>query len=240
MSRIGTRFCEPHNGSSRSLRRSFSADPLNSSTILILSRTTVTGILSRPVTSPNQQSTPLLLLGSLGVLAVKSKIFGFFQGVTGVITGHLTGGHDGKKTAPRKTIRAGKSSARRTRMAKKLKTRRVRPRTSRNVSPRKKRKLLPTLFENPTPAPTAQTTVYSCPTCGLEATKALMLEHLLGSPLHQPGRAQQEQTTDQKVGEELPTVPREEDSKDSLRNLLQILLPPRPFGRRHEQKGVKL
>jgi hypothetical protein len=67
-----------------------------------------------------------------------------------------------------------------------------------------------------------------------------MLEHLLGSPLHQPGRVLQEQTTNQKVEEEQATVSGKEDSSDSLRNLLQILLPPRPFGRRHEQKPVKL
>jgi len=67
-----------------------------------------------------------------------------------------------------------------------------------------------------------------------------MLEHLLGSPLHQPGRVQPVQTTDQTVKEDQAIASRKEDPKDSLRNLLQILLPPRPFGRRHEQKIVKL
>jgi hypothetical protein len=170
---------------------------------------------------------------------VKSKIRGFLQGITGAITGHLPGRYDAKKTAPRKTVRAGKRSATRTRTAKKLKTRRAGSRTSRSTSLRKKLKPIHTLTNGSRAAPTAQTTVYTCPTCGLEANKALMLEHLLGSPLHQPGRVQQEQATDHKVEAEQPTVQREEDS-DSLRNLLQILLPPRPFGRRHEQKSVKL
>jgi hypothetical protein len=170
---------------------------------------------------------------------VKSKIRGFFQGVTGAITGHLPGGRDRKKTAAVKTVRAGKRSAGRTRAAKRLKTRRVGSRTGRNTSLRKKLKPVHTLTDTSSLAPAGKTTVYICPTCGLEAGKALMLEHLLGSPLHQPGRVQQEQTTDRKVEAEQPTVQREEDS-DSVRNLLQILLPPRPFGRRHEQKAVKL
>jgi hypothetical protein len=171
---------------------------------------------------------------------VKSKILGFLQGVTGTISGHLARGHSEKKTAPSKTVKGRKRSAARTRASKKLKTPRVRAQTSRKASPSKRLKPVPALFENPTPAPTAPATVYSCPACGLEADKALMLEHLLGSPLHQPGRVQPEQLTDRKAQEERPTVSREEQSSDSLRNLLQILLPPRPFGRRHEQKAVKL
>jgi hypothetical protein len=171
---------------------------------------------------------------------VKSKIRGFFQGVTGAISGHLPGRRDGKKTAPRKTIRAGKRSTGRTGTNKKLKTRRVRSRTNRDGRLKKKLKPVHTLTHSSRLVPAAQTTVYTCPTCGLEATKAFMLEHLLGSPLHQPGRIQQQQAKDQKIEEQKPTVSTEEDSRDSLRNLLQILLPPRPFGRRHEQKAVKL
>ena len=168
---------------------------------------------------------------------MKSKILGFLQGVTRTISGHLARGRSEKKTGPSKIVRGRKHSAARTRASKKLKTPRVRAQTSRKASPRKKLNPVPTLFENPTPAPTAQTTVYSCPACGLEADKTLMLEHLLGSPLHQPGRVQPEQT---KIVEEQAMALREEDSSDSLRNLLQILLPPRPFGRRHEQKTVRL
>jgi hypothetical protein len=183
---------------------------------------------------------PLLPPGSLGALAVKSKIFGFLQGVTEAISGHLPRAHDGKKTAPRKTIRAGKRSTSRTRTAKKLKTRRVGSRPCRQGRLRKKLKPVQTLTDRSSLAPATQTTVYSCPTCGLQATKASMLEHLLGSPLHQPSRVLQEQTTNQKVEEEQATVSGTEDSSDSVRNLLQILLPPRPFRRRHEQKTVKL
>jgi hypothetical protein len=183
---------------------------------------------------------PLLPPNSLGALAVKSRIRGFLQGVTGAITGRLPGGHDEKKTAPHKTTRAGKRSGARTRTTKRMKVRRVGSRTSRNTDVRRKLKPTRLITDRPKLVPAAQTTVYTCPTCGLQATKAFMLEHLLGSPLHQPGRVQQEQARDQKAEEAQPTVPREEDSSDSLRNLLQILLPPRPFGRRHEQRAVKL
>ena len=170
---------------------------------------------------------------------MKSKILGFLQGVTGTISGHLARGRSEKKAAPSKMVKGRKRSAVRTRAGGKPKSARVRAQTSRKTGPRKKLNTVPTLFENPTPAPTLQTTVYSCPACGLEADKALMLEHLLGSPLHQPGRVPAEHLT-VRTAEEPLTVSREEASSDSLRNLLQILLPPRPFGRRHEQKSVKL
>jgi hypothetical protein len=183
---------------------------------------------------------PLLAPGSLGAFMVKSKILGFLQGVTGTISGRLARGRGEKKVAPSKMVRGRKRSAVRTRAGKKPKSARVRSRASSKATPRRKLKPTPILFENPTPAPTTQPTVYSCPACGLEADKALMLEHLLGSPLHQPGRVPAEQLTDRKAQEERPTVSGEEDSSDSMRNLLQILLPPRPFGRRHEQKAVKL
>ena len=77
----------------------------------------------------------------------------------------------------------------------------------------------------------------SCPTCGLRAPEKLMAEHLLGSPLHR-----------QKAPAPLaPPIPRstsprkissslEEDSRESMRNLLQMLVPPRAFGRRHGQR----
>lgn len=182
---------------------------------------------------------PLLLRSSLGALAVKSKILGFLEGVTGAISGHLSGGRNGKNPAPRKTSGARKRSASKTRTDKKLKTRRFRSRTSRHGSLRKKLKAVHALTDTSSLTPPARTTVYSCPTCGLQATQSSMLEHLLGSPLHQPGRVQAEQPTNEKVEEKPATVLPDGDS-DSLRNLLQILLPPRPFGRRHQQKIVKL
>ena len=77
----------------------------------------------------------------------------------------------------------------------------------------------------------------SCPTCGLRAPEKLMAEHLLGSPLHR-------QKAPAPLAPPIPlsAPPRkissslEEDSRESMRNLLQMLVPPRAFGRRHGQR----
>ena len=77
----------------------------------------------------------------------------------------------------------------------------------------------------------------SCPTCGLRAPEKLMAEHLLGSPLHRK----------QAPAPIAPPIPPlassreissslEEDSREAMRNLLQMLVPPRAFGRRHGQR----
>ena len=64
-----------------------------------------------------------------------------------------------------------------------------------------------------------------------------MAEHFLGSPSHEnspPEILQIVSTVDAKAA----TALSEEESRDSLRNLLQMLVPPRAFGRRHAQRGV--
>ena len=66
----------------------------------------------------------------------------------------------------------------------------------------------------------------------------MMIEHLLGSPSHKNGPAKPEPTADRAVEKDSASVESDEDSRDSLRNLLQMLLPPRAFGRRREQKTV--
>ena len=77
----------------------------------------------------------------------------------------------------------------------------------------------------------------SCPACGLRAPEKLMAEHLLGSPLHR------KQAPAPLVPRTPPATPspttislQEEDSRESMRNLLQMLVPPRAFGRRHGQR----
>ncbi len=65
-----------------------------------------------------------------------------------------------------------------------------------------------------------------------------MIEHLLGSPSHKHGPAKPEPTADRAVEKDPASVESDDDSRQSLRNLLQILVPPRAFGRRHEQKTV--
>jgi hypothetical protein len=174
---------------------------------------------------------------------MKRKIFGFLQGFTGVLSGHLPGTRDREKTVQPKRVGTRQRSPK-TGIKNKQKTRRARPGTvklgsRRDGRLRKDLKPIKTVKDNTNPnSSPAHTTVYTCPACGLQATESAMVEHLLGSPLHQPRHVQPKQTNDHKDEEEQATVLHEEDSRESVRNLLQILLPPRAFGRRHGQKTL--
>ena len=169
---------------------------------------------------------------------MKALITGFLQGVTGAISGLVRMKRNGKKTASRNTVSAGRHLAGRPRANRKQpkRTRRVRSGTGRKGHLRTAPKPSAATMDNSNVTSASQSVIYTCPACGLQAPQALMIEHLRGSPIHQRGRAQPGQTTDHRVEEEPALVARGEDSRDSLRNLLQILLPPRALGRRHEQK----
>jgi len=174
---------------------------------------------------------------------MKALITGFLQGVTRAISGLVRTKRNGKKTASRNTASAGRHLAGRPRANRKQqqkKTRRVRSGTGRKGHLRTAPKPSAATMDNSNVTSASQTVIYTCPACGLQAPQTLMIEHLRGSPIHQRGRAQLEQTTDHRVEEEPALVARGEDSRDSLRNLLQILLPPRAFGRRHEEKTQTL
>ncbi len=82
--------------------------------------------------------------------------------------------------------------------------------------------------------------ISACPACGLEAPEALMSEHFLGSPLHRHGTRQPMSVwiTDEVAEESASSVEVDEDPESSMRNLLQMLVPPRAFGHRHQQKTV--
>ena len=169
---------------------------------------------------------------------MKALITGFLQGVTGAISGLLRTKRNGKKAASRNTVSAGRHLAGRPRANRKQqqKTRRVRSGTGRKRHLRTAPKPSATTTDNSNVTSASQSVIYTCPACGLQAPQTLMIEHLRGSPIHQRGRARPEQTMDHRVEEEPALVALGEDSRDSLRNLLQILLPPRAFGRRHEQR----
>jgi hypothetical protein len=82
----------------------------------------------------------------------------------------------------------------------------------------------------------ATSTVDTCPSCGLQAPGTLLAEHFLGSPSHRNGPekivvADQNPT---EINNEL----KKDDSKQSVRDLLQILVPPRAFGLRHAHRSV--
>jgi hypothetical protein len=84
-----------------------------------------------------------------------------------------------------------------------------------------------------------QVGVPACPTCGLQAPEALMMEHFQASPSHELGAPEPQPTImDGDIPAESILVSSEEDSRTSMRNLLQMLVPPRAFGRRHQHRTV--
>jgi hypothetical protein len=83
---------------------------------------------------------------------------------------------------------------------------------------------------------TATVSFDTCPSCGLQAPGSLLAEHFLGSPSHRNGLPE---IVKADVGEiEAVKEAKEEDSKQSVRNLLQMLVPPRAFGRRHAHRSI--
>lgn len=86
------------------------------------------------------------------------------------------------------------------------------------------------------PLPEVRTSFLSCPSCGLEAPENLMTEHLLGSPSHRYGPAKPQAVVATPMERDDSTRKSSGDeSTDSVRHLLQMLVPPRAFGRRHRQ-----
>jgi len=89
-----------------------------------------------------------------------------------------------------------------------------------------------------TPVTASATTVSfdTCPSCGLQAPGPLLTEHFLGSPSHRNGLPKIIEADPIDLEAEKDAL--EEDSKQSVRNLLQMLVPPRAFGRRHAHRSV--
>jgi hypothetical protein len=114
-------------------------------------------------------------------------------------------------------------------------------RRSRSRSPRRLRPLVQateTVGIKPNPVMSV-VNVSSCPACGLQAPEALMAEHFLGSPSHENGTPEPARTMiENRVIDKRQSLSSEEDAKSSLRSLLQMLVPPRAFGRRHQQRTV--
>jgi hypothetical protein len=66
-----------------------------------------------------------------------------------------------------------------------------------------------------------------------------MAEHFLGSPSHESGTPEPIMAIIESTIVDKPQVlSADEDAKSSVRNLLQMLVPPRAFGRRHQQRTV--
>lgn len=125
------------------------------------------------------------------------------------------------------------------RIAHSSKTRKVRrrSRSSRRVSPTLQPEAVS--IETPMLVAVVQDAVPSCPTCGLQAPQDLMMEHFQASPSHELGSPEPQATImDGDVQAESTSLSSEEDSRNSMRNLLQMLVPPRAFGRRHQHRTV--
>ena len=79
-------------------------------------------------------------------------------------------------------------------------------------------------------------TIQACPSCGLQAPVQLMVEHFLGSPLHRDGKARATVEEDETPWE------RQKDPDPAvtalLRSLVRLLVPPRAFGLRSQEKTV--
>ena len=91
--------------------------------------------------------------------------------------------------------------------------------------------------DTPTVAAYVHEVVPACPTCGLQAPEALLMEHFQASPSHEQGTPQSLPIiADDPVSAEPTLASSEEDSRNSMRNLLQMLVPPRAFGRRHQNR----
>jgi hypothetical protein len=90
--------------------------------------------------------------------------------------------------------------------------------------------------KSPDIASEALVTFDTCPSCGLQAPGPLLAEHFLGSPSHRNGVPKTVEADP--IDLEAERDAKEEDSKQSVRSLLQMLVPPRAFGRRHAHRSL--
>ncbi len=173
-----------------------------------------------------------LLAGTLGVLTVMLR------------TGHLTVVLRPRNQTP---ITMPMLVVRKPRKASPVRRRSISPPTKKGRSAatdvrtrRKAKNKTPDATPAPsqTPVIPSATTVSfdTCPSCGLQAPGPLLTEHFLGSPSHKNGLLKKVEADPVKA--EAVAEAEEEDSRQSVRNLLQMLVPPRAFGRRHAHKSV--
>jgi hypothetical protein len=84
-------------------------------------------------------------------------------------------------------------------------------------------------------APNSSPAVSACPSCGLVAPDELMVEHFSGSPSHEKGKAPGEPL--EEILEAEPNTPdQSSETIVTMRHIIQMLIPPRAFGRRHLEK----
>src|SRR2546427_3272553 len=173
-----------------------------------------------------------LLAGTLAVLTVVYR--------TGYLTVVLRPRHPSPKTMPMLAIRKPRSASSVRHRRTSPPTKRGRGRATFARTRRKAKKKTPdaTVESSPTTSIAAPTAAAfdTCPSCGLQAPGSLLAEHFLGSPSHKngPPKIVKADIVEVAAVEEA----KEEDSKQSVRNLLQMLVPPRAFGRRHAHRSM--
>ena len=134
-----------------------------------------------------------------------------------------TGSRKPVRTKPRATLKQSKTRSVRSRSMRRLRPL-VRPSETASVEPT---------------ATALAVNISSCPTCGLQAPDPLMAEHFLGSPSHENGTPEPAMAlVENGTFDESQRLSTEEEAKNSVRSLLQMLVPPRAFGRRHQQRTV--
>lgn len=162
----------------------------------------------------------------------------FLLGIlAGTLSGLLIVKRMGQKTAISRTASTRRLARTRPRSTlKQAKTRGTRPSSILRLRPRAKP--VETVRVEPTVTALAAN-ISSCPACGLQAPDALMAEHFLGSPSHESWTPESAQAmVENALFHESQPLSAEEEAKNSVRSLLQMLVPPRAFGRRHQQRTV--
>ena len=170
-------------------------------------------------------------------MSLEITIIEFLVGVAaGTVSGLLLVKRMGRNTPMPRTTASRKIAKTKTRALKQGKIRSAKPRSLHRL----RRPAQPTETVSVEPTVTAlAANISSCPMCGLQAPDALMAEHFLGSPSHEKGTPEPVMATvENPIFDDSRTLSSEEDAKSSVRSLLQMLVPPRAFGRRHQQRTI--
>jgi len=158
-------------------------------------------------------------------------------------TGHLT---KLLRTSPSSTKKMPVLAIRKTRSVTSVRRRKTSPHNRKARSTitlagtrRKTRTTTPDITIAPSQTPSIASATVSfdtCPSCGLQAPGSLLAEHFLGSPSHRngPPKIVKVDAAEAEAVEEAE----KEDSRQSVRNLLQMLVPPRAFGLRHAHRSM--
>src|SRR5437588_12152789 len=141
-----------------------------------------------------------------------------------------------KPKRPRTSARIGRirarsrSKSRGRTIVQSLRTRKARRRL--RSKPRGDTILQPITVTSDTPivAALVHEAVPSCPTCGLQAPEALLMEHFQASPSHEQGAPQLPIIIDAQVPAESNLVSRLLLEKKKMRNILKLLVPLHAFG----------